>query len=423
MFYPFLIKQNETNAVRRRIPVVLVQLADGWTGIAGKTLVTGEMKISKDGAAFVNVAGTVTDLASGDYYYEATQAEVDTLGTFMGRWIPASTARSSRFAVQVVAFDPYDSVSMGLTRLDATVSSRSTQASVDTLATQVSQDTQTTAINSIKAKTDQLAFTSANKVDAALQAAADFPQVAADKIWSSTARTLTAFDVTFKTGYSLSTAGVLAVWDALTSALTVVGSIGKRLVDNVDATVGSRATQTSVDSLTTTVNTKASQASVDSRASQVSVDTVSSAVALKASQTSVDSKASQSSVDTINSRITAQRATNLDNLDVAVSSRASGANLTQSDVRAAVGLAAANLDQQFASVPTAVQNADTLLKRDMAQVTGEARRSPLNAFRTFVNAWRIGGGLFTVRKENNVDEAWAADVVISGSVFEFTPHD
>jgi hypothetical protein len=34
-----------------------------------------------------------------------------------------------------------------------------------------------------------------------------------------------------KTGYALSAAGVQAIWDALTSALTTVGSIGKRIVD------------------------------------------------------------------------------------------------------------------------------------------------------------------------------------------------
>lgn len=37
--------------------------------------------------------------------------------------------------------------------------------------------------------------------------------------------------VSDKTGYSLSSAGVQAIWDALTSALTTVGSIGKRIAD------------------------------------------------------------------------------------------------------------------------------------------------------------------------------------------------
>lgn len=43
-----------------------------------------------------------------------------------------------------------------------------------------------------------------------------------------------------KTGYALSSAGVQAIWDAFTSALTTVGSIGKLLVDNVNATISSR---------------------------------------------------------------------------------------------------------------------------------------------------------------------------------------
>lgn len=43
-----------------------------------------------------------------------------------------------------------------------------------------------------------------------------------------------------KTGYALSAAGVQAIWDALTAALTTVGSIGKLLVDNINATISSR---------------------------------------------------------------------------------------------------------------------------------------------------------------------------------------
>jgi hypothetical protein len=83
-------------------------------------------------------------------------------------------------------------------------------------------------VSAIKAKTDQLTFTTANKVDATIQAAGDFAQAAADKVWSTAVRTLSA-------------AGVQAIWDALTSALTTAGSIGKLLVDNVNATISSRA--------------------------------------------------------------------------------------------------------------------------------------------------------------------------------------
>lgn len=54
-------------------------------------------------------------------------------------------------------------------------------------------------------------------------------------------------------GVTLAASAVQAIWDALTAALTTVGSIGKLLVDNVNATIGSRATQTSVDDIPTNV--------------------------------------------------------------------------------------------------------------------------------------------------------------------------
>lgn len=107
----------------------------------------------------------------------------------------------------------------------------------------------------IKAKTDSLTFTTANKVDSTIQAAGDFAQGAADKVWSTATRALTD-----KVGFALSSAGVQAIWDALTSALSAVGSIGKLLVDNINATISSRlasASYTAPDNATiSTINTK-----------------------------------------------------------------------------------------------------------------------------------------------------------------------
>lgn len=50
-----------------------------------------------------------------------------------------------------------------------------------------------------------------------------------------------------KTGYSLSSAGIQAIWDALTSALTTVGSVGKLIVDNLNATISSRSSHAAAD--------------------------------------------------------------------------------------------------------------------------------------------------------------------------------
>ena len=59
---------------------------------------------------------------------------------------------------------------------------------------------------------------------------------AASAIWSVVSRALTD-----KAGFSLSTAGIKAIWDQATSALSTAGSLGKLLVDNINATISSRS--------------------------------------------------------------------------------------------------------------------------------------------------------------------------------------
>ena len=49
------------------------------------------------------------------------------------------------------------------------------------------------------------------------------------------------------TGVTLAASAVQAIWDALTTALTTVGSIGKLLVDNVNATISSRSSHSAAD--------------------------------------------------------------------------------------------------------------------------------------------------------------------------------
>lgn len=41
---------------------------------------TGEVQVSKAGGAYVDVTGTVVEIGSGSYYYQATTGDVDTLG-------------------------------------------------------------------------------------------------------------------------------------------------------------------------------------------------------------------------------------------------------------------------------------------------------------------------------------------------------
>jgi hypothetical protein len=153
--------------------------------------------------------------------------------------------------------------------------------------------------------------------------------------------------VTDKTGYSLSSGGVQAVWDALTSALTTSGSIGKLLVDNINATISSRLASASY--------------------------TAPSNSAIAAIQTKTD-------------------------------------NLPASP--AAVG-----------DIPTAVENADALLTRNWASVTGEASRSVLNALRLLRNKWSTSGSTLVVTKENDSTIAWTATLSTDSAADPITGSD
>lgn len=65
----------------------------------------------------------------------------------------------------------------------------------------------------------------------------DITQTAADKVWSSATRTLTAF----------STALALSVWDVLESAIVTASSIGLKVKNNLDAAITTRATPAQVN--------------------------------------------------------------------------------------------------------------------------------------------------------------------------------
>lgn len=76
-----------------------------------------------------------------------------------------------------------------------------------------------------------------------------------------------------------------------------------------------------------------------------------------------------------------------------------------------------------AAIPTAVENADALLKRDWTSVTGEAARSVLNALRFLRNKWSIAATTLTVTKEDDAATAWTAAVTTQTSTEAVTAVD
>jgi len=179
-------------------------------------------------------------------------------------------------------------------------------------------------------------------------------------------------DVNDKTGFSLSAAGVQAIWDALTSALTTVGSVGKYIITSLSTYTGgdtagtttllSRLTgprATNLDNLDATVSSRSTYAGADTAGTTTLLSRIASALTITGGKVDVNDKtgfslspagvqaiwdALTSALTTVGSvgkyivtnlstyaggdtagtttllaRLTAQRASNLDFLDTAIS--------------------------------------------------------------------------------------------------------
>lgn len=111
----FQVKLSEATAARRRIPVLLVDITDGFTPEVG--VVTPTINISKNGATVATGAGTWAEIGNGQYYYEFTTGEVDTLGWIAVNIEKATVSRDYNAVVQIMAYDALDSVRLGLTAL------------------------------------------------------------------------------------------------------------------------------------------------------------------------------------------------------------------------------------------------------------------------------------------------------------------
>lgn len=95
------------------IMVLLVSSTDHVTGVAGATLTITE---SKGGAAFSGLSLTVTDRGNGWYSIALLGFQTTTLGDYVLH-ITAAGADPIDLVIQIVAYDPNDTIRLGLTAL------------------------------------------------------------------------------------------------------------------------------------------------------------------------------------------------------------------------------------------------------------------------------------------------------------------
>jgi hypothetical protein len=222
----YQIKQSEATAARRRIPVLLVDITDGFTPETG--VVTPTINVSKNGATVASGAGTWTEIGNGQYYYEFTAGEVDTLGWIAVNIEKATVSRDYNAVVQVMAYDYAAATNLGLTAIPAVATgSLGAIPTTGTGANQISVNG-SGAISTVVSVSGSVGSVTGNVSGSVASVVGN---VGGNLVGSVGSLTATA---------------VQNVWDDATSSLTVVGSVGKLLVDNVNATISSRATDATV---------------------------------------------------------------------------------------------------------------------------------------------------------------------------------
>jgi hypothetical protein len=169
---------------------------------------------------------SVTRDAAGQYRVDYTVASTHAIEgvTFLAAWTEAAVAQGIGGSTHVVELTAQTFTSADRTKLDTLHDTRipgviqpQTGDSFARLGTPVGASI-SSDIAGIQSDTDNIQ----TRIPAALVSGrmASNAEVVGDK-----------------TGYALSSAGVQAIWDALTSALTTVGSIGKKLADWVVGTI------------------------------------------------------------------------------------------------------------------------------------------------------------------------------------------
>lgn len=228
---------------------LLFLMVDSADHLSPKTGLSPTVTISKNGAAFASPAGAVTELANGWYKVAGNATDTATVGPLVLH-ATGSGADPTDEQYNVVAFDPDSATSLGLSNLDAAVTSRMATYTQPTgfLAatfpgtvaspTNITAGTITTVTNLTNAPTSgDLTATMKTSV--------------ANAVWNeaqsghTTAGTFGKYVDAAISG--VSTGGIsagdiaTAVWQDLTagSDFSTVGSVGKLVKDNVNAAVGS----------------------------------------------------------------------------------------------------------------------------------------------------------------------------------------
>ena len=250
----YQIKQSEATAARRRIPVLLVDITDGFTPEVG--VVTPTINVSKNGATIATGAGTWTEIGNGQYYYELTAGEVDTLGWIALNIEKATVSRDYNAVVQVMAYDYAAATNLGLTAIPAvatgslgaipTTGTGANQISVNGSGAISTVNTVSGSVGSVTGAVGSVTGNVGGSVASVVGAVGSVTGSVGSVVGAVGSVTGNINGNLVGSVGSLTATAVQNIWDDLTSNNTVVGSIGLLIGTNLNATISSRATDATV---------------------------------------------------------------------------------------------------------------------------------------------------------------------------------
>jgi hypothetical protein len=241
-----MMQLKQSTAVN--IPFFMVDSTDS---ITGKTGLSPTVTLSKNGAALGAAGGSVTEVGSGWYNLAANTTDTGTIGPLLLH----ATATGA---------DPYDEAHQVLLDIPggAVASVTGAVGSVTGAVGSVTGNVGGNVVGSVASVTGNVG---GNVVGTVASVVGNVGGNVVGSVASVVA------------GVTLAAAAISAIWDKLTSAITTSGSIGKLIVDFLDAAVSSRAPSstalstaqwtngraTSLDNLDATISSRASQSSVN----------------------------------------------------------------------------------------------------------------------------------------------------------------
>jgi hypothetical protein len=280
-------------------------------GTTGLTVTVDVWKhlTSTNASSQIITAGSATEVGGGLYRYQLSSASVTGEGEYICIFKTTSTTPDQQHIPSIWCVQK-----AGSEYLDAAVTSRANATDYTT--------TRAGYLDRLDATITSRQAT--GNVTVAGYASGQDP---ATLVWAASTRTLSGFGFSVtvgtnndKTGYALAVTPPTAqqIWDTLTSALSTAGSVGKRIADNLDATVSSRLPTSSYSAPSSITSLQADVTSIKSTVT-TNLDVPTSSRQASGNVTIAGYAAGQDPVTLTG--VTTTRAAKLDNLDATVSSR------------------------------------------------------------------------------------------------------